>query len=245
MSLFSKILTATPSNVTKILPGLCAQNIPPEQATLELVAKETRMHPEQIILALGFNHNISGFGSIATKLGYDKTEALTKAGENIYISDIYKKISLDNILMLYQAIKNHENIIEMIQSSLETRVKNIELKIEATVHSGTIDRYKIEMKAIYADNIAHIDFAEARLKSAKNGFRALLNEASIIAESGLIPIGEIFFRNSILPEEKRKLLNRNLIPIDLIESRLEDDYITQKEESILKNFLALNKNKDN
>lgn len=243
MSLFSKILTATSVDLIKILPELCAQDIPTEQSVLEYIAKKTRMHPEQIILATGFNHNIRDFGAIATKLGFDETEALAKAGQDIYITDVYEKISLDHILMLYHMIKDHEDIIGMIQSSLESRVKNIESKIEATVRSGTIDRYKIEMKAIYADNIAHIDFAEARLNSSENGFRALLNEVCIIAESRLIPIGDIFFRNSILPEEKRKLLNKRLIPINLVESRLQDDHITRQEERMLKDFLVLNQNK--
>lgn len=243
MSFFSKILTATPGDLITILPELNARDIPTGQSLLEYIAKKIRMQPEQIILALGFNHNIRDFDTIANKLGYDTTEVLAKAGQDIYITDIYKKISLDHILVLYQKIKDHEDIIGMIQHSLKNRVQNIETQIEKTVHSGTIDRYKIEMKAIYADNIAHIDFAEARLNSSESGFRALLNEACIIAESRLIPIGEIFFRNSILPEEKRKLLNKKLIPISLVESRLQDHHITRQEENMLKNFLAHNKNK--
>jgi hypothetical protein len=69
----------------------------------------------------------------------------------------------------------------------------------------------------------------------------LLNEACIITESRLIPAGDIFFRETILPEEKRKLLSKNLIPVELVESRLQDTNITQQEKQMLNDYLTLNR----
>jgi len=48
---------------------------------------------------------------------------------------------------------------------------------------------------------------------------------------------EIFFRNTILPEEKRKLLKRGLVPIELVRSRLEDNTISVKERQVLEEHL--------
>ena len=95
------------------------------------------------------------------------------------------------------------------------------------------------MRAIYNGGIANIDFAEERLNKSDSGFRALLNEVGIIIESKLIPAGDIFFRDSIMPEEKRKLLNKGLIPRELITSRLEDKTIPKEEKRILHEHLQL------
>ncbi len=100
------------------------------------------------------------------------------------------------------------------------------------------------MRAIYSDNIADIDFAEKRLSRTNSGFRALLNEVTIIAESKLLPAGDIFFRETILPEEKRKLLNKGMIPIDLIETRLQEEQISQQEKKMLLDYINLSRKKD-
>ena len=128
-----------------------------------------------------------------------------------------------------------------MQYLLKSRLKNIEGKIEATVNSIIIEKYKAEMRAIYFDRIATIEFVEERLDNKDSGFRALLNEVAIIIEAKIIPTGDIFFRDSILPEEKRKILLKGLIPIDLVESRLEDESISNDEKRVLLEHLKLNR----
>ena len=130
-----------------------------------------------------------------------------------------------------------------MQYLLESRLESIESKIEETVNSMIIEKYKAEMRAIYSDNIADIDFAEKRLSRTDSGFRALLNEVTIIAESKLLPAGDIFFRDTILPEEKRKLLNKGMIPIELIESRLADENISQQEKKMLLDYINISSKK--
>ena len=139
-------------------------------------------------------------------------------------------------------LKNNAELLQIMQYLLKTRLNNIEGKIEATVNTLIIEKYKSEMRAIYFDRIAAIDFVEERLNNKDSGFRALLNEVAIIIESKLIPTGDIFFRDTIFPEEKRKLLNKGLIPIDLVESRLADDSISAEERKILLEHMKLNKN---
>ncbi len=128
-----------------------------------------------------------------------------------------------------------------MQYLLKMRLERVEARIEETVNSLIIEKYKAEMRAIYSDGIANIDFTEERLNRQDNGFRALLNEVSIIIESKIIPAGDIFFRDSILPEEKRKLLNSGLIPRELIETRLQDETTSQEEKQILNDYLKFNR----
>jgi len=243
MSTFSDILTGEEEDLVKIFYSFRAKENPDDnKKNLASAAKKLKLKPAQVILALGFNGNIKNLDEIYTALGFASLEELTKKRNKIYINDIYQYISLDNMLTLYSTVKDENETLQVMQYLLKNRLGNIESKIEATVSSLIIEKYKTEMKAIYADKIADIDFAEERLNNAESGFRALLNEACIITESRLIPAGDIFFRETILPEEKRKLLSKNLIPVELVESRLEEKNISQQEKQMLNEFLALNRN---
>ena len=242
MSAFSNILTGEEEDLVKMFYNFRADDdLDNKQKKLASAAKKLRLKPEQLTIALGFNQNVRGLDEIYSILGYDGLETLTQERNEIYITDIYQKISLENILTLYSTIRNSNEMLQVMQYLLKNRLENIESKIEATVSSLIIEKYKVEMKAVYADKIADIDFAEERLNNIESGFRALLNEACIITESKLIPAGDIFFRETILPEEKRKLLSKNLIPVELVEARLEDTNISQQEKQMLKDFLALNR----
>jgi len=242
MSTFSDILTGEEEDLVKIFYSFRAKENPDDnKKNLASAAKKLKLKPAQVILALGFNGNIKNLDEIYTALGFASLEELTKKRNKIYINDIYQYISLDNMLTLYSTVKDENETLQVMQYLLKNRLGNIESKIEATVSSLIIEKYKTEMKAIYADKIADIDFAEERLNNAESGFRALLNEACIITESRLIPAGDIFFRETILPEEKRKLLSKNLIPVELVESRLEEQNISQQEKQMLNEFLALNR----
>jgi hypothetical protein len=206
---------------------------------LDRIAKDLRLRTEQLICAIGFNPNFAGLTEIIHLLGYNSIDELAKARNEIFITDIYKKVSLDNILTIYNVVKDYPETVQVMQYLVEHRLKSIESKIEATVNSIIIEKYKAEIKSIYLDGIAGIDFAERRLDKIDSGFRALLNEVTIITESRIIPAGDIFFRDTILPEEKRKLLNKGLIPLELVHSRLEDETISAREKKMLQDFLNI------
>jgi len=243
--MFNNILTGAEEDLVKIFYNFRTKDDSEDKKdNLILAAKKFKLNPEQLVFALGFNQKTRELEEIFTSLGYMNLEELTKERNELYINDVYQKISLENILVLYSTIRNNNEMLQVMQYLLKNRLENIESRIEATVNSLIIERYKVEMKAVYADKIADIDFADERLNNAESGFRALLNEACIITESRLIPAGDIFFRETILPEEKRKLLSKNLIPVELVESRLQDTNISQQEKQILNDYLTL-KHKNN
>ena len=246
MSTFNDILTGEKEDLVKIFYIAKKKDVPDgNNINLASAAKKLKLQPAQLTFALGFNQKARGLDDIFYVLGYDSFESLTKERNEIYINDIYDKISLENILMLYSIVRDDNEILQVMQYLLKNRLTNIESRIEATVNSLIIEKYKTEMRAVYADKIADIDFAEERLNNVESGFRALLNEACIITESRLIPAGDIFFRETILPEEKRKLLSKKLIPVELVKSRLQDKDISRQEKKMLNDFLTLNhKNTD-
>ncbi|MBI4006799.1 MAG: hypothetical protein HY356_09025 [Gammaproteobacteria bacterium] len=241
MASFRDILTGSGEDLIKTFYVYVKDKQFFKQEKLGRIAKELRLNTAQLKCAVGFNPDFKELTEVLPILGYDNIDELIQERNELFINDIYKKLSLDNILAIYSVVKDDPESLQVMQYLLENRLKTIESKIEATVNSMIIEKYKAEMRAIYSDGIADIDFAEKRLNKIDSGFRALLNEVVIITESRLIPAGDIFFRNTVLPEEKRKLLNKGLIPVELVEARLEDENISQQERKMLNDYLKLNK----
>jgi hypothetical protein len=188
---------------------------------------------------VGFNSHIQDLSDVIAVMGFDSYDALARERNLAFINDIYQQLSIRDMLALYQHVARSVPMLEVIQHLLQMRLEKIEERIEQTVNSLFIERYKKEMRAIYNDGGAQIDFAETRLLKTHSGFRALLNEVALIVESRLIPVGDIFFREAILPEEKRRLIIRGLIPRELVEARLADPKIPVQERNVLEDQLKL------
>ncbi len=207
----------------------------------EAIAIQLKLREAQLICAIGFNKAVRKLPEIPPILGFANYDSLMNARNEFFTTDIYKLISLDNILSIYSMVKNDIKNKQIMEYLLSNRLETIEKRIEETVNSLIIDKYKEEMRAIYSDGIVGIDFVETRLNKSDSGFRALLNEVTLIVENKIIPAGDVFFRETILPQEKRKLLNKGLIPKDLIETRLSDASISDVEKKILYDHLKLNR----
>jgi len=208
---------------------------------LQEIAKKVGLRPEQLVCAIGFNPQARYVTEIMPLLGFATFEELAKERNDVFTNDIYKRVSLDDMLAVYAAVKGDPGTLQVMQYLLKQRLERVERRIEETVNSLIIDKYKAEMRAIYSDGVADVDFADQRLNRQDSGFRALLNEVSIIIDSKLIPAGDIFFRSSILPEEKRKILNKGLIPRDLIQARLDDENTSTDEKQVLLEYLKQNR----
>ena len=241
MGEFAKLLTAPEEELVKRFYVFREITKEDKGIRLQSVAKKFKLRPSQLTCALGFNDNVKELTDIIPILGFDTYQDLLASRNEIFQNDIYQGLSLENILAIYATIRNSDSMLAVMPYLLRSRLSTIERKIEATVNSIVIDKYKAEMKAIYSDHIVGIDFVEERLDMTDSGFRALLNEVTVITESKIIPAGEIFYRASVLPEEKRKLLMKGLIPLELVEARLEDDATSQEEKKMLYDYLKSRK----
>jgi len=236
MSTFNDIITAQEEELLQMFYKF-REDTTTSGNRLNEVAKKFRMHPQQMICAVGFNPQVRFLTELLPILGYATYNELSQERNDTFISDIYKRLSLDNILKIYEVIVSDRDLLQTMQYLLKSRLEKIEQRIEETVNSLVIEKYRAEMRAIYNNGVATIEFAENRLDRQDSGFRALLNEVSIIVESKLIPAGEIFFRDTILPQEKQKLLGKGLIPKELVESRLADAKTSQDEKKVLYDYL--------
>lgn len=236
MSTFNEILF---ENEEELLQRFYNYKSTHSSTPLADIATGFKLRKEQLICAYGFNPVAKYLIEVLPILGYATFNELVQERNQIFTEDIYKRLSLENVIKIYEKIKSHPETLDVMQYLLRTRLEKIESEIESTVNSMIIERYKTEMRMIYTSGIANIDFTEERLERQNSGFRALLNEVTMIVESKIIPVGEIFFRDSILPQEKQKLLNKGLIPKELIQSRINDVKINANERKILNDYLKL------
>lgn len=236
MASFKEILNSSEEELLQLLYKFNT-SVENNEHKAEAIAMKLKLREAQLVCAIGFNAVVRDCPEIPLMLGFGSYDALLNTRNEFFTTDIYKLISLDNILSIYAVVKNDVDNKQIIEYLLFNRLKSIEKRIDETVNSLIIDKYKEEMRAIYSDGVVGIDFVENRLEQADSGFRALLNEVTLIVEHKIIPVGELFFRDAILPQEKRKLLSKGLIPNSLIETRLEESNISDVEKKILYDYL--------
>lgn len=99
------------------------------------------------------------------------------------------------------------------------------------------DSFKFRCEAIYKAGSVPAEFIKLRLQNTESGFRALLDEINLIADSKVFPIEKLFLHDSVLPEEKRRLISRDLISRDLVKERMRSENISDSEREILENYL--------
>lgn len=240
MTSFKEILNANEENLLQLFYKFNVSE-KKDADKAEAIAIQLKLREAQLICAIGFNKSVRKLPEIPPILGFENYDGLVNSRNAFFTIDIYKLLTLDNILSIYSVVKNDVKNKQIMEYLLSNRLETIEKRIEETVNSLIIDKYKEEMRAIYSDEIVSIDFVETRLNKSDSGFRALINEVTLIVESKVIPVGEIFFHDTILPQEKRKLLDKGLIPRELVETRINDSNIADVEKKILYDYLKLHR----
>ncbi len=240
MSTFDTLLIAAAEDLLKtVYRAASLQHQDPTVRRSRAIAKALGLTHCQLLCGVGFNPHIRDLPDVTTLLGFNDYEGLAKIRNEHFINDIYDRLGIKDVLSIYLHVSRDPKHLQLMQYLVAQRLRKIESRIEATVNSLVIERYKKEMRAIYNDGVAQFEFVDERLRNTHSGFRALLNEVVMIVESRLIPIGDIFFRENILPEEKRRLIIKGFIPRHLIESRLEDTTVSAQERKVLEEQLRL------
>ena len=243
MTSFNELLNASGEDLVRTFHAFHSSS-DKRKKTPAAIAKGLKLTSGQLMCGVGFNPHAHESTEIVSLLGFKRFADIEERRNEYFAKDIYRRLTLDNILAIYAVVKEDTDALHSMQYLLKRRLQSIEENIESTVNSLTIEKYKAEIRAIYSDGIATIEFAKERLMQMDNGFRALVNEVSMITEYRLIPVGEVFFMDTILPQEKRRLLERGLIPPELVEERLQDSTIPDQESRILREFLRQRKNQE-
>ena len=240
MATFDEILTAPADNLLQVVyrANTLRHREGVERGTREM-ARLLNVSLGQLTCAAGFNANIYELPDVINLLGFESHAALVQMRNGYFTHDIYERLGIKNILALYTHIATNAALEADLQHLLLKRLATIEASIEATVDPLVIERYKKEMRALYGSGLAHPAFVEGRPQQTDSGFRALLSEVTLIVENRIIPVGDIFFRDAILPEEKRRLIAHGLVPRSLVETRLTYPNLAPGEQRMLEEQLRL------
>lgn len=147
MASFKKIPN---SSEEKLLQLLYKFNISEEndEDKAEAIATQLNLREAQLVCAIGFNESVRKLSEITPILGFENYDSLVNSQNEFFTPDIYKLLTLDNILSIYSVVKNSIHNKQIMEYLLSSRLETIEKRIEETVNSLIINKYKEEMRVI-------------------------------------------------------------------------------------------------
>lgn len=235
---FTELLTASDADLVKLFYRIKVEPHDDFIKRINKIAALLGLNHAQLVCALGFNKNIRDLTDIISVLGFRSYKLLSYRQNELFTTDTYQQLSIDNILDIYSARLEDDQIMGTLRNLLMPRLEHIETEIEKNDDPGRVISYRMEVHAIYRSGIVDKNFAEKRInKTSISKFRLMANELGVIVEAGLIPASNLFFIDSISPEEKKDLIERKHITEDMIKNRLQNQKISIDEREMLESYI--------
>ncbi|MCG8323909.1 MAG: hypothetical protein MI673_00200 [Thiotrichales bacterium] len=237
MPSFTEILTASDAELVKIFYKVKSDAKDDFIVRINKVAAQLGLNHTQLICALGFNRHIRELTDIHSILGFRSFKILTYREEELFSTDTYNQLSIDNILDIYSERLEDQEILDRIRTLLLPRLRHIEEDIEKNDDPSHVISYRMEIHSIYNAGIADQNFAGERLNQDNGKYRMLANEVLLIVDSGFHPPTNLFFMDTLTVEERKDLIENKDIPDEVIKNRLQNPNIDDEERAILEDFI--------
>lgn len=234
---FTELLTASDDELVKIFYKVKAEENVDFIVRINKVAAQLNLNHSQLVCALGFNLNIRDLTDIYSTLGFRSYKLLSYRCNELFSTDTYNQLSIDNIIDIYSERLADQDILNSIRQMLPLRLEHIEADIDKSDDPAHVISYRMEIHSIYSASIVDKDFAEMRINKNIGRFRLLSDEINAIVEAGLAPPSNLFFTDKLLPEEKKGLIERKLINSDMIKNRLQNKGISPEERDVLEEYI--------
>jgi hypothetical protein len=233
---FRELLTASDSDLVRIFYKI--KSDPAEDFIIRInkVAAQLGLNHTQLVCALGFNKHIRELTDILSVLGFKSYKLLSYRNRELFSNDIYKQLSIENVIDIYSEHLEDPEIFATLRDLLKPRLGNLERAIAQGGDPTHSICYRMEVHAIYTAGLATKEFAEERLSQDIGQYRLLASEVNVIVETGLIPPSNMFFMDSLLPEEKRLLIENQHINKAMIANRLKNPKLSDAERELLEQF---------
>jgi hypothetical protein len=237
MPTFRELLTASDTDLVRIFYKVKTDPDADFIVRINRAAGQLELNHSQLVCALGFNRHIRDLPDIFSTLGFRSAKLLTYRCNELFTTDTYNQLPVDNILDIYSERLEDQEVLEALRGMLGPRLEHIEADIEKNGDPGHVISYRMEIHAIYQAGIVDQAFAGMRLERDIGKFRLMSGEAQCIAESGLVPAANMFFMDSLTPEEKKDFIERSQIHPDMIKNRLQNTQISQEEREMLESYI--------
>lgn len=233
---FTELLAASDADLVKIFYKISSDPNDDFIVRINKIASQLGLNHTQLVCALGFNKNIRDLSDIYSLLGFRSYKLLSYRCNELFSTDTYKQLSIDNILDIYSERIEDQQILELLREMLGPRLEHIEAAIDTLEDPALIISYRMEVHSIYTAQIVDKAFSQERLNKDIGKFRLIANEANIIVETGLFPPSNLFFMDTVTPEEKKALIEGGHITNDMIKNRLQNAQISAEERDVLEEY---------
>ncbi|MEQ8290308.1 MAG: hypothetical protein RIB78_11360 [Gammaproteobacteria bacterium] len=237
MASFTELLTASDDELVRIFYKTSAGDETNFIKRINIIARKLELNHTQLVCALGFNKHIRDLTDIQQQLGFRSYKLLTVRQNELFTTDTYKHLSIENILDIYAERLEDQDILENLRALLLPRLAHIETDIDKNEDPGHVISYRMEVHAIYTSGIADKAFADKRLRMNNGQFRRMANEANIIIDAGYHPPSNLFFMDTLSIAEKADLIEAGHINGDMIKNRLQNKNISDQEREFLEEKL--------
>jgi hypothetical protein len=200
-------------------------------------AAQLGLNHSQLVCALGFNRHIRDLSDIYSTLGFRSYKLLSYRCNELFSTDTYNQLEIDNILDIYSERLEDQLILDTIKQLINSRLGNIEASINKNEDPSHLFSYRMEIHSIYSAGIVDKEFAGQRMQLNNGKFRTISDEVNAIVQAGFFPPSNLFFLDSLAPDEKKLLIENGHINHDMIKNRLQNTTISQDERDMLEAHL--------
>ena len=231
MSGFASLLNA--SSLLARLQDLPIQAQSEPLKKISRAAKQLGLNHAQLVCIVGFGPG--PLEEISQLFGLRTPELLLLRLKEIFTTDIYEQLTVDNILDIYALYEKQKPLIDQL---LRPRLGNLEGHLEEEKHPVRAVSYKMEMRALYNSHILPKNMVQERMEDKSLVARRVLsNEVLAAVDNDYLPANNLFFMSSISPKEKEELISQGHISHELVKNRLQNKKIKKEERAMLENHL--------
>jgi hypothetical protein len=234
---FTELLTASDADLVKTFYKVKSDSSVDFIKNINSIAAQLDLNHSQLVCAIGFNKNIRDLTDIITVLGFKSYKLMIYRRNELFTTDTYQQLGVDNILDIYSERLEDEEILETLRELLQPRLDHIEADIGKMDDPGQVMSYRMEVHSIYQSGIADKNFAEERLKKDIGKYRHMAGEINEIINANIFPPSNFFFMETISPDEKKELIEQKHISFDMIKNRLKNAKISADEREMLEEFV--------
>jgi hypothetical protein len=236
MPSFREVLTASDAELVKTFYKVKPSADNDFIKKINDTAAQIELNHTQLVCALGFNTNIRDLTDILSVVGFSSYKLLTYRRNELFANDTYQHLDIDNVVDIYAEHIEDEDILATLRELLPARLTNIEKKLAEAADPGTVISYKMELHSIYSGGVATGELVNQRLEAPIGDLRVMVEEIQMIVDAELLPPGNLFFSDDLLPVEKKFLIENGDIDQAMIQNRLNNVEISEDERQMLEDF---------